>query len=66
MCRNLMDLDAVAQEYGWYGWSEGQEPSDMVIYKCRCSQGHTAYVAANADDPNYYERRAEFIRQCRQ
>ncbi|MGH9089999.1 MAG: hypothetical protein ACRDZR_01245 [Acidimicrobiales bacterium] len=65
MCRNLMDLDSVAQECGWYGWTEGQRDGDMLIYKCGCDDGHTIYIAANADDPEYYERRCEFIRQCK-
>jgi hypothetical protein len=60
-----MDLDSVAQECGWYGYSEGPKQGSFLIYMCRCPEGHTTYVANGADDPEYYERRCEYIRSCR-
>lgn len=65
MCADLMDLDHVAQSCGWYGWSEGPAADDMVIYKCGCDEEHVTYVARTADDVDYYEERANFIRRCR-
>ena len=60
-----MDLDHIATDAGWYGWSEGADPGDMVVYRCGCPEEHTAYVAPAADDVDYYEERAAFIRECR-
>jgi hypothetical protein len=64
MCANLMDLDHVAQQNGWYGWSEGAHDGDMVVYRCGCPNEHTLYVAPAADDVEYYEQRAAFVRSC--
>jgi hypothetical protein len=61
-----MDLDATAQECGWYGWSEGPGDEDFVVYKCGCIEDHLyTYVANNATDPDYYAIRCAYIRECR-
>lgn len=63
MCETLMEVDHTATDYGWWGWSEGPRHGDHLIYNCGCG-GHMTIVAHDADDPEYYEKRCEFIRQC--
>jgi hypothetical protein len=65
MCQSLMELDHVAQEHGWFGYSEGPGPEHFLIYTCGCPDGHTTFISNTADDPEYYEHRCAFIRTCR-
>jgi hypothetical protein len=64
MCQSAQDVDAEAQRCGWWGWQEGSRPEDMLVYHCGCDFGHMTYIALQADDPEYYRRRCDFIRSC--
>jgi hypothetical protein len=59
-----MELDSVAQECGWFGYSEGPGQGSFLIYRCAHPDHLTAYIANDADDPEYYEIQCARIRQC--
>lgn len=66
MCQSLMELDHTATDHGWYGWSQGAQRNDYLVYRCGCDGNHlTTYVAGVAQAPDYYEKRCEYIRKCR-
>jgi len=64
MCGSAQDVDALATSRGWWGWQEGSRPEDMLVYHCPCSEGHMTYVALDADDPDYYQDRCDYMRRC--
>ena len=58
-----MEFEWCAQEAGWFGFSEGPGPDKFMRYNCGCGD-HTAYIANESDDPDYYAIQCEKIREC--
>jgi len=61
MCRSVDALIELSESLGGWAW-QGVDGGWEV--RCGCEEGHIFWASGDADDADYYERRAADLRSC--